>query len=104
MKCYKVDMRFHGVKIPKARWFDRYSGVHQGELELRETTDLQLHRLSRIAKFTYGNIVDRLFDAQILWINEDRMMLTGFDEVGTTHYAQSWLIIMGDVPEMPHGR
>jgi len=104
MKCYKVNMRFQGVKIPKSRWFDRFSGIYQGELELRETTDMQLHRLSRIAKFTCGNIVDRLFDAQILWIEDDRMMLTGFDALGTTHYAQSWLILMGDVPEMPHGR
>lgn len=70
----------------------------------RETTDMQLHRLSRLAMFKCGGMVDRLFDAQILWIEGDRMMLTGFDAMGTTHYAQSWLIITGDVPEIPHGR
>jgi len=103
MKAYLVKMRESGIVIPKKRLFDRYRPAWNGELSLRETTDKQMHRLSRLAIFDREITVDKLFDAQILWIEGDRFALTGFERVNTpigeVEYAQSWLIITNDVPE-----
>ena len=90
-------MRESGIAISKNRLFDRFHPANIGVLSIRETTDDQLHRLSRVAKFDRGTYADRLFDAQILWIEGDRFVLTGFERVktpsGDAEYAQSWLIL-----------
>lgn len=98
-------MRNQGVAIPKSRLFDRFNPLRLGILSLRETTDNQLHRMSRTAKFESGSYPNYLFDAQILWIEGDRFVLTGFERIGThngdAEFAQSWLILTKDAPEMP---
>lgn len=105
MKCHMLKMREGGVAIPKNRLFDRFNPLMLGVLSLRETTDNQLHRMCRTAKFETGPYPAYLFDAQILWIEGDRFVLTGFERVkthnGDAEYAQSWLILTKDVPEMP---
>lgn len=97
-------MRESGVAIPKSRLFDRYNPLRIGILSLRETTDNQLHRMARTAKFEPGPYPDYLFDAQILWIEGDRFVLTGFERVkthnGDAEYAQSWLILTKEISEI----
>lgn len=101
-----LKMRESGIALPKNRLFDRFHPANIGDLSIRETTDDQLHRLSRVAKFDRGAYADRLFDAQILWVEGDRFVLTGFERVktpgGDAEYAQSWLILTKDAPEIQH--
>ncbi len=108
MKCYMLKMRESGIAIPKGRLFDRYHPANIGILSLRETTSSQLHRMSRRAEFKLGNCTAYLLDAQILWIEGGRFVLTGFEQVktheGVAEYAQSWLIITHGAPTGQEGR
>jgi len=58
------------------------------------------------AKFTRGMHSEILFDVNMLWLEGDRFVLTGFERsatpLGEVEYAQSWLCISGDVPEVPN--
>lgn len=103
-----LKMRDRGIAIPKGRLFDRYHPANIGLLSLRETTSSQLHRMSRTAEFKLGMTSAYLLDAQILWIESGRFMLTGFEQVktheGLAEYAQSWLIIVQGAPDGQEGR
>lgn len=103
-----LKMRERGIAIPKGRLFDRYHPANIGVLSLRDTTSSQLHRMSRTAEFVLGAISHYLLDAQILWIEGGRFVLTGFEQVktheGIAEYAQSWLIITHGAPEGQEGR
>lgn len=108
MKCHIIKMRDRGIAIPKNRLFDRYHPANVGVLSLRETTSSQLHRMSRTAEFKLGESSNYLLDAQILWIEGSRFVLTGFEQVktheGVAEYAQSWLVITHGAPEGQEGR
>lgn len=107
-----LKMRLAGVEVPKRRLHDRYNSARPGKLEVVETTDQGLHRLVKLARFTYGesgNYVDTLFDVNLLWYRDGRMVLSGFErskkDMQFCDYAQSWLCFVGtEPPPMPEGR
>jgi hypothetical protein len=107
-----LKMRLAGVEVPKRRLHDRYNSARPGTLEVVETTDQGLHRLVKLARFTYGesgNYVDTLFDVNLLWYRDGRMVLSGFErskvDMQFCDYAQSWLCFVGtEPPPMPEGR
>lgn len=109
-----LKMRLAGVEVPKRRLHDRYNSARPGTLEVVETTDQGLHRLVKLARFsfTYGesaNHVDTLFDVNLLWYRDGRMVLSGFErskkDMQFCDYAQSWLCFVGtEPPPMPEGR
>lgn len=79
-----LKMRLAGVEVPKRRLHDRYNSARPGKLEVVETTDQGLHRLVKLARFTYGesgNYVDTLFDVNLLWYRDGRMVLSGLSAV-----------------------
>ena len=111
MKLHMVKMRLRGIAIPKKRLLDRFNCGNFGELAICETNDQGLHRLTRVARFTSGSsgqYESTLFDPHILWVEGERMVITGFERVkteeGMVDYAQSWLCIQGDVPGMVEQR
>ncbi|APA67504.1 hypothetical protein YQ44_06220 [Janthinobacterium sp. 1_2014MBL_MicDiv] len=107
-----LKMRLAGVEVPKRRLHDRYNSARPGTLEVVETTDQGLHRLVKLARFTYGEsgkYVDTLFDVNLLWYRDGRMVLSGFErskvDMQFCDYAQSWLCFVGtEPPPMPEGR
>ncbi|MFZ6727200.1 hypothetical protein ACO0K2_17030 [Undibacterium sp. MH2W] len=106
MKLHILKMRKNGIVIPKRHLFDRFNSGAVGELEIGESSDQGLHRIVKRAKFTRGQHSDILFDVTMQWMEGDRFVLSGFERsvtpLGEVEYAQSWLCIMGDVPEVPH--
>ncbi|MBC3876798.1 hypothetical protein H8K38_03135 [Undibacterium sp. FT79W] len=105
MKAYILPMRRNGIALPKRRLFDQYNQGHFGELSMSTTSDQGLHRVVRLARFVRGVSKYTLFEPQILWLEGDRMMLSGFERVeterGDVEYAQSWLCILGENPAIP---
>ncbi|MBC3860502.1 hypothetical protein H8K32_00175 [Undibacterium jejuense] len=105
MQVHLIKLRLSGVALRKSEILDRFHHGKIGELSLRETSDQGLHRLARVARFEYGDTKqysDTLFDPQILWIEGNRMTITGFERMssvkGIVDYAQSWLCVLGEVP------
>lgn len=102
MKCRIVRMRRDGVVIPKRLLPEQPE--RRGELSVVETREQNLNRLVRLAKCLYGTPPREaemvLYDPQLLWVNEDRLVITGFERVTKegqeVDYAQSWLCKLGE--------
>lgn len=96
-------MRNKGIARRKADIADPHGARYEGELSLSETTDQGLHRLCVVATHRYFDSLytHQLFDARLVWIEGQRLMLTGFERVksefGVIEYAQSWLCLVDDV-------
>jgi len=105
MKAHILLMRRNGVALPKRRLFDQYNQGYSGDLSISTTSDQGLHRVVKLAWFVRGLSQYTLFEAQILWLEADRMILSGFERVeterGDVEYAQPWLCIMGENPVIP---
>lgn len=100
MKVSVIKMRREGVAIPK-RALSREI-AYDGELSIAVTQDNRLNRMSKTAKLlqTAYNSTVELMDADILWMNDERLVLTGFEsqrnQAGDiVDYAQSWLCLVG---------
>ena len=108
MKVHLLEMRRNGIALLRKQIFDRFNHGNLGELTIMESTDQGLHRLVRLARFQRDRFEQTLFEPHMLWMNEDRFMLTGFQrtktEQGVVEYAQSWLCIHGEVPDFPEGK
>ncbi len=113
MDVQLLEMRKYGVEIPRRSLFDRYNRAISGKLMVTDTTDQGLHRLVKVAKFSSGppntnNLT--LFDPHLVWVNEGRFVLTGFERCKdgqgqSVDYAQSWLCLVGIAqPPMPEER
>jgi hypothetical protein len=101
MKCRVVKMRRLGVVIPK---YDLPNQPElRGELTIVDTRENSLNRILKLARhvsrFGDHEMVHLLYEPHILWMNEDRFVLTGFERVGESvnavDYAQSWLCKLG---------
>jgi hypothetical protein len=116
MKIKYVCMRVRGAQRDRSEIAFKKKHAQVGTLDLRDTTDQGLHRMSRIARISKlvgdRELVDTLLDAQVLWVNEDSMMIAGFERVIENgvkiDYAQSWLCML-DLPapvqpSLPLGR
>ena len=108
-----IMMRDRGMRIPKSKLFARNSIRHSGICVVGERQDIETRRTMTIARFANSPDAEggyRLYDARLVWLNEDgRFMLTGFERSRLhsvdIEYAQSWLIFPNDdVPPMPEGR
>ena len=103
-----IKMRKLGVAIERRMLADRYTVSHRGRLVIQDTTDQGLRRQVKIARLHLPGMPEvraELLDPHILWINDGRFVLAGFERVrsedGTTvEYAQSWLCTLATVS--PH--
>jgi hypothetical protein len=101
MKCRVVKMRRLGNVIPK---YDLPNQPElRGELTIVDTRENSLNwvvkRAQHVSRFGDHETVHLLYEPHILWMNEDRFVLTGFERVGVgadaVDYAQSWLCKLG---------
>lgn len=98
MKYQCLPLFINGVEIPRHEWKHQYT--YDGTFRIIDTLENGFNRVLKIAEFTTANMKHtyQLFDPQIVWWNEDRFTLKGFErqakDGATTSYAQSWLITL----------
>jgi len=96
MDVHVVKMRKAGVEIDR-RTLGQAIG-QRGVLLIIDVTDQGLRRPCKVARLLQDGLVrSELSDVHVVWLNERRMTLTGFErgtgEAGqVADYAQSWLI------------
>jgi hypothetical protein len=95
MKIRLVKMRRNGMALPK--WAIREAIEYNGILTIYDTRENSFNRILKIAKLvqSWGETSHMLYDPHIIWMNEGRFMLAGFERVkteeGIADFAQSWL-------------
>jgi hypothetical protein len=101
MKCRIIKMRIRGVAVPRRELPNH--AEHRGELTIVDTRENSLNRILKLARhvrrFGAHEAVLLLYEPHLLWMSEDRFVLTGFERVGegtdAADYAQSWLCKLG---------
>jgi hypothetical protein len=101
MKCRIIKMRKLGVAIARRELPNQVES--RGELTIVDTRENSLNRVLKLARnvsrFGAHETVHVLYEPHLLWMNEDRFVLTGFERVGegvsAADYAQSWLCKLG---------
>jgi hypothetical protein len=91
-------MRRAGVEIPRKMLRDRYTVTYPGNLIIMDVTDQGLRRPVKVARLrveTRINVME-LMDPHLIWANEGRFVLAGFERVKNAagevvDFAQSWL-------------
>lgn len=95
-----VKMRRNGIEINRRALSESYA--NPGALVVMDVTDQGLRRPVKVARLMEaGTIRFELTDVHIVWINDGRMTLSGFErqrnEAGeVVDYAQSWLCVLTD--------
>ncbi len=95
MRVQLIRLRVDGVLVPK--YEIRQQVVYTGDLRIFDELENGYNRVLKIGEFkSQLDNISRLLDVEIVWMNEDRMTLKGFEqkptERGLVDYAQSWLI------------
>ena len=102
MKCRVIRLRKAGVVIPK---YDlRNQREARGDLRIIDTRETGFNRIVKLAQLiresAHGDDTELLYEPHILWMNEDRFALTGFERIKRDNqlvdFAQSWLCKLGD--------
>lgn len=94
-----IMTRHHGVRLHKSAWSRQTT--YEGDLTVAVTQDNRLNRMSKTAKLVRagGWQTVELMDVDLAWINEERLVLTGFESCEqdgqVVDYAQSWLCLVG---------
>jgi len=97
MRCRVIRMRQAGVAVPKYALKERASWA--GELSILDMRDDGVNRVIKTARLVDESFADKriqvLFEPHIVWMNEGRFTLQGFERVlqegRVVEYAQSWL-------------
>lgn len=95
MQVKIVKMRNQGVEHPRGAL--RHVAGHCGMLVIMDISDQGLRRQAKVARLMQGSdIRHELTDVHILWCNDGRFVLTGFersksDDGKIADHAQSWL-------------
>lgn len=98
-----------GRQVPRHRAITRHP-EYLGRLVLAEQHDRELRRSVRSAYLRApdgdgADVLPRLRDAVVLWVDGNRMTITGFetDVVENRSFAQSWYVEVCAVKEVPAG-
>jgi hypothetical protein len=91
-------MRRAGVEVPRKMLRDRYTVTYPGNLAIMDVTDQGLRRPVKVARLRVETRKDvmELMDPHIIWANEAKFVLAGFERVTNAagervDFAQSWL-------------
>lgn len=104
-RFWVLRLRREGAPIP--RWQQSQAAWVDGRLRVVEERDDQLRRSFLVARLTrFGDgagLLPALFDARLLQLDQDRLVLAGFerDVLTSRDVAQTWLLRRG--PECPRG-
>lgn len=90
-------MRSAGVAVPKYALKEQVSWA--GELSILDVRDDGVNRVIKTARLVDESFAERrvqvLFEPHVVWMNEGRFTLQGFERVleggKVVEYAQSWL-------------
>lgn len=99
MQVRIVKMRSRGVELDRRMLRDA-SGT-RGTLIVADVTDQGLHRPCKVARLLQDGLIRaELKDVSLVWANECRMTLAGYEQVQNEtgqliDYRQSWLIFIG---------
>lgn len=102
MKCRVIRLRKAGVVIPK---YDLRNQLEaRGDLRSIDTNETGFNRIVKLAQLIWtgsnGKEIELLYEPHILWMNDDRFTLTGFEQIKRENqvvdFAQSWLCKLGD--------
>ena len=102
MQVKVVRMRDRGVELD--RRVARDGLAHRGQLVIMDSSDQGLRRHTKVARLMQGESVRyELIDVHIVWCNEGRMTLSGFERIRNEQglqvdYAQSWLCATDNDP------
>lgn len=100
-----VKMRNRGVEVDR-RALREVAGT-PGQLAILDITDQGKHRPTKVARLHQGEqLRAELRDVAVVWLNEGRMTLTGYEQVSNdsgqmVEYRQSWLITLDTGPVFP---
>ena len=89
-------LREHGRLIRRAP--DEPWPAYIGELLVKERRDAPLRRqvlqarLFDINEGTNAELLPELMDVRLLWVENHRMRLTGFERIDGADYAQTWSV------------
>ncbi len=98
MKCRVIRMRNAGVTVPKEAL--QREPEYRGDLQVIDTRENGLNRILKLACGLHcggagPGTIETLYEPHLLWMNEDRFVLTGFErrklDGKLVDYAQSWL-------------
>lgn len=102
MMVRMVTLRKRGVEMDRRAIKETFG--NRGVLVIQDTTDQGLRRPCKVARLVQDNSIrSELKDVHIVWLNDGRMTLSGFEhqqneEGQVVDYAQSWLCILDEVP------
>jgi hypothetical protein len=105
MKCRIMKMHVRGVAVSKYEYSRQVQW--SGDLVISDMREDGLNRHVKVAKHSYrfGAQMEAclLYEPHLLWVNEDRFALTGFERVlesgKLVDYAQSWLCTLEPVTQ-----
>jgi hypothetical protein len=110
MRCNLTKMRVAGVAIPKYDLREAAKYRDEGDLLILDTRENNLNRIVKRAQFTRykgRRDVDLLFEPHVLWMSENKFVLTGFEQCllngKLPDFAQSWpcKVVTEPDPENP---
>lgn len=97
MRVKVIPLRRDGVDLKIKELRDE--APHVGMLRVEEARDPRLSRqVVRARLLTPGtdkDVLRELVDARLLWADDGKMRLTGFEQEGAVSYAQTWSVEMG---------
>jgi hypothetical protein len=107
MQVRMIKMFSLGIELDKRLLNDSSPPQHRGKLTIMDVTDIERRRPVKVAKLLgYGGKEFELRDVHIVWLNDDRMTLTGDERVRnsdgkTVNFKQSWLCTLDMKPADP---
>lgn len=97
MRVKVIPLRRDGIDLKIKELRDE--APHVGMLRVEEARDPRLSRqVVRARLLTPGtdkDVLRELVDARLLWADDGKMRLTGFEQEGAVSYAQTWSVEMG---------
>jgi hypothetical protein len=96
MRFFVIRQRREGCVIPRHALRIEAQCVN-GELRVMVARDPVMHRMCRIARLVqpdnpHIDVLPQLKDATLLYIDSERMVLTGFEQVLDRDFAQTWML------------
>lgn len=96
MKVMVLPTRRDGVAYERGEL--RRAPCTEGDLQVVDTRENNLNRIVKVAKLTTAYSTLELLECHIVWMNENKMCLSGFERVfkdgKVVDYAQSWVCLI----------
>lgn len=96
MKVTVLPTRCDGVAYERGEL--KRAPCTKGDLQIVDTRENNLNRIVKVAKLTTPYSIKQLLEVHIVWMNDNKMCLSGFERVvkdgRIIDYAQSWVCLI----------